>query len=106
MIDGVAVRVIAIGLSWKCRQHRRTRNRQRLPRHVSGHAFEPTAEARGTRWLLVEGVEDRPLTRVLRPGFEDAAATDRRHRDAVGEVDRARVALVDLRSLHAGLRVD
>jgi len=73
---------------------------------VTGHAFEPPAEARGARRLLVEGVKNRSLPRILRPGFEHAAAANPGHRDVVGEVDGARVAFVDFRRLHAGLGVD
>jgi hypothetical protein len=106
VIDGVAVGIVAVGLSWKRRQHRRTGHRQRVPRHVTRHAFEPPAEARRPRRFLVEGVENRSLPRILRPGLQDAAAANPGHRDVVGEVDGARVAFVDFRRLHAGLRVN
>src|SRR5207253_3008351 len=81
-------------------------NAERVPRQVTGETVIASLKARLIRLLLLQIIEDRSLSRIERGNLEQVAAAYPSKRGRVVEIDRARIADVDERSLKARLRED
>ena len=79
---------------------------ERVPRQMTQEAAHIAGEARRLRPALRERVEDDALFGILRGDLQQLRGGHPTDRDAVAEVNRARMARADLLRLPAGLRED
>src|SRR5262245_3481791 len=87
-----------------CRaEHQKAGHAECVSRHMAAEAFEGTRELRRGRTLggLPKLVEDDPLRSVVRGDLDHLAVAHPSKRDAVVEVQRTRILIVDQSSLQA-----
>ena len=105
VIDRAAVRESVSALARQRGPHRRTGYAERVPGEVTRHAVLLPPEPRLLRRLLRNRIENGPLPRILGGDFQQIGAANPADSHRVVEVEGARVLLVDLAGLKAGLGI-